>query len=80
MCSQKEVTERLSNRLVDIFEIDDSNCTNTLVEGKLMIKAYLRTTKDNTHRNNIRPPDVLLLTTMHMVEHILDADIHSHNF
>lgn len=44
---------------------------------KWMIKAYLRTSDQNTSSDNIRPPDVLLLTTKYIVNKILDANFYA---
>lgn len=41
-----------------------------------MIKSYLRTNVDNTSAENVRPPDVLLLTTKYIVNKVLDANFY----
>ncbi|KAL4450898.1 hypothetical protein ABPG74_011740 [Tetrahymena malaccensis] len=75
MCSQTEIDERSSRMLIDIFE-QDPRTGQMQPYTKWMVKAYLRTSQTNTQPENIRPPDVLLLTTKYLVNKILDANFY----
>ncbi len=79
MCSEKEMKEREETNHLSDFEIDPliSSESNKRAKKEFVVKAYRRSAADKVMDDpeNIRPPEILLITLNYLLNEIIDIDV-----